>query len=280
MTSVDLMMAQLVATPTRASLRRRGLLAVLLLALYLIGTAGYGMIERGRLHQGIAAILAVTDHERELALTEAALQTTLVEAIEAVQHPGGSPGPEAVAEMSLYMQTCVRLFERIQTYDTAYAPLAEALVASHAAVSDRPDRARWLALRDTLSKASRSLETAHLRLTERRNLLLHSYEVQFDAVTFETLALVLAGLTIFAIAAHGFLGRLVDDIGGIEQRVRALAGAPPAPGPARPAGSHGGAHPQAPVAPWLRSAELGALGAAVDLLASRTDAADFSDSMT
>jgi hypothetical protein len=274
------MMARLVATPTRASLRRRGLLAVLLLAIYLIGTAGYGMLERSRLHQGIAAILAVTDHERELSLTEAALHTTLIEAIEAVQHPGASPGPDAVAEMSLYMQSCVRLFERIQTFDLAYAPLSEALVTSHAAMADHPDRARWLALRDTLSKVSQSLEASHLRLTERRNLLLHRYEVQFDAVTFETLALVLAGLTVFAIAAHGFLGRLVDDIGNLEQRVRALAGARPAPHSANTPGNHRRPHPQAPVAPWQRSAEIGALGEAVDLLASRADSADFSDSMT
>jgi hypothetical protein len=273
-------MARLVAIPPRASLRRRGLLAVVLLAIYLIGSAGYGMLERSRLHQGIAAILAVTDHERELSLTEAALHTTLIEAIEAAQHPGGSPGPDAVAEMSLYMQSCVRLFERIQTFDAAYAPLSESLVVSHAAMTDRPDRARWLALRDTLSKVSHTLEASHLRLTERRNLLLHRYEVQFDAVTFETLALVLAGLMVFAIAAHGFLGRLVDDIGMLEQRVRAFAGAPPAPHPASTAGSHRPVPPQAPVAPWLRSAELGALGVAVDLLASRSDAGDVADSMT
>ncbi|MEY2687805.1 MAG: hypothetical protein RL375_2003 [Pseudomonadota bacterium] len=262
MSSVDLMMARLVATPTRASLRRRGLLAVLLLTVYLVGTAGYGMLERSRLHHGIQAILTVTDHERELSLTEAAVHTTLLEAIEAAQHPGGGPGADAYAEMTLYMQSCARLFERLQGYDPAYVSLAQSLAASHAALTDHPDRVRWLALRDTLGKVSATLEAAHVRLSARRSQLLTSYEAQFDAVTFETVVLLLAGLTIFAVAAHGFLGRLVDEIGNIEHRVRVLAGASDAlPDRSRVAS-------QGPLAPWQRSAELGALDAAVDLLGS------------
>lgn len=278
MTSVDLMMARLVATPTRASLRRRGLLAVLLLTLYLIGTTGYGMLERSRLHRGIEAILSVTDHERELSLTEAAVRTTLLEAIEAGHHPGVGPDAEAVAEMALYMQSCVRLFERIQTYDAGYTPLAESLVASHAALTDHPDRARWLVLRDTLGRVSNRLEAAHARLSDRRTLLLRNYEAQFDAVTFETLVLVLAGLTVFAVAAHGFLGRLVADITSIEHRVSRLAGAPTSPGAP---GSNTRPPHRSPEAPWQRSAELAALVTAIDRLAvSRHEAPDFVDSVS
>lgn len=269
MTSVDLLLARAAATAPRASLRRRGLIAVLLLALYLVATAGYGMIERGRLHRGIEDIMAVTDHERDLSLTEAAVHATLLEAIEASQHPVGGPGADAVAEMTLYMQTCLRLFERIRTFDPAYMPLAESLVVSHAALAGQPDRARWLALRDALGKVSGELEAAHTRLTERRRLLLSSYDAQFDAVTAETVVLVLAGLTIFVVAAHGFLGHLVADIAAVEHRVRALAGAPEtAPAEASAADeTHPAVH--APTPPLLRSAEIGALDAAVDLLAAR-----------
>jgi hypothetical protein len=210
------------------------------------------------------------------------LHTTLIEAVEAVQQPGSSPGPEAVAEMALYMQLCMHLFERIQTYDASYAPLAASLLASHAALTDHPDRARWLVLRDTLGQVSNSLEAAHARLTDRRDRLQHAYETQFDSVTFETIVLVLAGLSIFSIAAHGFLGRLVADIASIEQRVRGLAA-----GPVAPRAAPEGAYPPTargrltPTAPWLRSAELGALGDAVELLATRPDKkADFADSMS
>jgi hypothetical protein len=255
---IDALIAALPATPTRASLRRRGAVAVLMLVVYLLATLAYGTLERTRLHRGIDTILAVTDHERELALTEAALRTTLIEVIEASQQ--AHPSPDVVSEMTLYMQSCVHLFDSLRRFDAGYEPLAQALQASHGALGERPERAGWMALRDTLGQVTHALEAAHTRLSERRLGLVRGYELQYDAVTFETGVLVLAGLLIFGVAATGFLGRLSGEMRALEGRVLELANghAPQAPhAPARP------------VAPWQVNAEVLALDAALDQLAAQ-----------
>jgi hypothetical protein len=253
---IDSLVAAVPATPTRASLRRRGGIAIVVLMVYLLATLAYGTLERTRLHRGIDAILAVTDHERELALTEAALRTTLIEVIEASQH--AHPSPDAVSEMSLYMQSCVHLFDRLQRFDASYEPLALSLQASHAALGEHPERAGWMALRDTLGQVTHALEASHAGLSQQRLGLVRRYELQYDAVTFETGVLVLAGLLIFGVAATGFLGQLSAELRTLEGRILELAQV-----------SRTQAAARQPTAAWQGNAEVRALDAALDQLAAQ-----------
>ncbi len=206
--------------PLLKSLRARGLVATLALLAYLLGAGLYIAAERNSIVGSMEALERLAQHEKALALTEAAVSSALVDASEASNAGQGEPTP--VAELALYMESCSKLFEQLSAHDPGSVRLYRAIERSYGALREQPVRASWIDLRESLRRASDELEIRRSQLTEQREQLSTGFYRQYDAVTAESLLLAALGLVVFGALAAWFFARLAGDVRRLQQHALAI----------------------------------------------------------
>ncbi len=206
--------------PLRKSLRARGLLATLALLVYLLGAGLYIASERSRIYASMESLEQLAQHEKALALTEAAVSGALVDVSESGGAALGTPGP--VDDLRLYMESCGKLFEDLSRFDPGSMRLYRAVQRSWGELQAVPVRANWIDLRESLRRAADELEIRHAQLIERRESLTTGYHRQYDAVTVESLALATVGLLAFGSLAAWFFTRLAGDIRRLQDHALAI----------------------------------------------------------
>ena len=205
--------------PVRKSLRTKGLIATALLMAYLLGSVVFVSTERAKIYAGIEALQQLARHEKALALTEAAVGNAVVDVSEA---GNAASEPALPSEITLYMETCAKLFGALDEFDPHYASLQRAVAGSYERLRAQPVRSNWIDLRQALGRASDELEIRHRALSERRDELTQAYQRQYDTVTIESLLLSLAGIGVFGVAVAWFFARLTGDIHKLETHARQI----------------------------------------------------------
>ena len=205
--------------PVRKSLRTKGLIATALLMAYLLGSVVFVSTERAKIYAGIEALQQLARHEKALALTEAAVGNAVVDVSEA---GNAASEPALPSEITLYMETCAKLFGALDEFDPHYASLQRAIAGSYERLRAQPVRSNWIDLRQALGRASDELEIRHRALSERRDELTQAYQRQYDTVTIESLLLSLAGIGVFGVVVAWFFARLTGDIHKLETHARQI----------------------------------------------------------
>ena len=205
--------------PVRKSLRTKGLIATALLMAYLLGSVVFVSTERAKIYAGIEALQQLARHEKALALTEAAVGNAVVDVSEA---GNAASEPALPSEITLYMETCAKLFGALDEFDPHYASLQRAVAGSYERLRAQPVRSNWIDLRQALGRASDELEIRHRALSERRDELTQAYQRQYDTVTIESLLLSLAGIVVFGVIVAWFFARLTGDIHKLETHARQI----------------------------------------------------------
>lgn len=238
--------------PARRSLRAKALLAAFALLAYLLGSAAYVSLERSKVLDSVQALDQLSRHDKALALVEAAVGNAVMDVVEASN--AGSGEPAMPSEIVLYMETCTKLFAALDEFDPGYARLQRAIARSYDTLRAAPQRANWIDLRETMSRAADELEIRRRTLAEQREALASGYRRQYDTVTVESLLLALVGFVLFGALGAWFFTRLARDIGTLESHARRIV--------------HGGRGEALPV---RRDDELGSLMHAVNRLSADLD---------
>jgi signal transduction histidine kinase len=206
--------------PLRKSLRGKGLFATLALLAYVLVAGLYVAHERAKILDSVAALERLAQHEKAVALAEAAVNGALVDVNSASN--AALPEPAMPSEIALYMESCAKLFSALDEFDPAYALLQRAMQRSYQSLVASPQRANWIELRESMGRAGDELEIRRRRLVEERDALTLGYQRQYDAVTVESLLLAVIGLAMFGSLAAWFFSRLAGDIRRLEGHARQI----------------------------------------------------------
>lgn len=204
--------------PARKSLRAKGLLATLALMAYLLGAGLYIAVERGEVFERMQSLDSLGRHEKALALAEAAISGALIDVSETSS--AEVPEPEPPSDLRLYMENCTKLFQALDEFDPRYALLQRSIVRAYDELTAQPVRSSWIELRESLRRASDSLEIRRRALATQRAELTAAYQRQYDAVTVESLMLAMVGLLAFGTLAAWFFTTLARDIRRLEAHAR------------------------------------------------------------
>ena len=238
--------------PARKSLRAKALVATALLMAYLLGSVLYVTMERAKIQASIEALQSLSRHEKALALAEAAVDGAAVDVAEISS--AGAAQPALPTEITLYMESCAKLFAALDEFDARYAPLQHAIAQSFTTLQGEPVRANWIDLREALGRAADELALRHRSVLERRDALTADYQRRYDTVTIESLLLALVGIAVFGAAVAWFFARLSGDIRRLESHARLIV--------------HGA---RGVVLPVTRDDELGRLAQAVNRMSDDLD---------
>lgn len=204
--------------PRWKSLRARGVIATLVLFVYLLASGLYVAHERAQIYDSLQALDALAQHEKALALADAAVAGALVDVSEMGSAAAEEPG--VPTDLKLYMETCDRLFAALNPFDPGYERLHRAIVRSYDGLVAAPVRAHWIDLREALHRAADDFEIRRRTLADRREALTRDYQQRYDAVTVESLALAVVGLVGFGSFALWFFARLARDLRRLESHAR------------------------------------------------------------
>jgi two-component system, NtrC family, sensor kinase len=204
--------------PFRRSLKSRGLIATLALLIYLLGSVAYISHGRGRILQTVDALQRLSQHEKVLAVANAALDSALVDVTDASL--AGDEAPQNLTEVALYMEGCSRLFRDLDPFDPAYAGIHRSIDRSYAVLRSSPVRSSWIDLRESMRRASDELDIRGRRLASDREALTHEYQQRYDSTTVESLALAVFGMAVFGSVVAWFFARLTSDIRRLELHAR------------------------------------------------------------
>lgn len=212
--------AQELPVPARKSLRAKAFAATLGLLVYLLLSVLYVSLERAKVYDSIQTLEQLARHERALALAEAAVSNAVVDVREG--SAAGSPNPAVPSEITLYMETCTRLFQALDEFDPAYSLVQRPIVRSYDALVAQPVRANWIDLGEALARARDELEIRRARVIDQRDGVTRAYQRQYDAVTVKSLLLAMIGIAAFGSLAAWFFTRLTADIRHLEQHARQI----------------------------------------------------------
>lgn len=204
--------------PLQRSLRAKGFVATMGLMLFMLGSAIFVAIERSEIYDSMQSLEQVSRHDKALALAEAAVNSAAVDVNLASN--AGTPNAPPPSELTLYMESCAKLFAALEAFDPAYALLERSITRSFEALKAQPVRANWIDLRESLARASQVLEIRRQQLAIERDGLTQAYQRQYDAVTIESLLLSLAGIAVFGALVAWFFARLTGDIRSLEAHAR------------------------------------------------------------
>ena len=218
--------------PGLRSLRAKAGGALLVLLVFLGGSALFVSIERAQLDAQLQGLQAVSRHERALALTLAAVETARLDASEDLSQVHPLSPAEAAAQhgraraappdLAVYMDNCEQLFAQLLPWDAGYPLLYRTVESTWQALQRQPSDSAWQGLRSALAEVQAELRLRHDRLLAERETRAQVYQRQFDAVTAETGLLAAAGLLLMGVPLLLFAGRLARDIGRLEAHARGL----------------------------------------------------------
>jgi len=206
--------------PFRKSLRGKGLLATLALVAYMLVAGLYVAAERSKILDGVTALERLAEHERAVALAEAAVNGTLVDV--SIASNAAQAAPAMALEVAQSMESCTRRFRALDDFNPAYAVLERAVQRSYEALVAAPQRGNWIDLREAMGRAADELEIRRRRLADDRDALTAAYRRQYDKVTVESLLLAVVGLAMFCSLAAWFFTRLAGDIRRLEGHARQI----------------------------------------------------------
>lgn len=235
------------------SLRGKGLLAMLAMLAYVAASTWYVSLERAGILESMGALQQVAEHEKALAVAEAAIDAARVDVAQA--GASGTSEPMSPGELAMLMESSTRPLAALETFDASYAGLTRAIDRSHRSLAAARDRDHWIDLRETMARTAADLDLRKRNLEQHRLSLTTQYHQRYDAVTIESIGLAIAGIAVFGTVVAWFFARLTHDIRRLEHHARAVV-----------QGARG--HP-------LRSQrrdELGGLMRAVDQMADDLDA--------
>jgi len=204
----------------RKSLRGKGLLVTLALLAYMLVAGLYVASERSKILDGVAALERLAEHERAVALAEAAVNGMLVDVN--IASNAAQSEPAMPMEVALSMESCAMRFRALDDFNPAYAVLQRAVQRSYEALVAAPQRGNWIDLREAMGRAADELEIRRRGLADDRDALTAAYRRQYDAVTIESLLLAVVGLAMFGSLAAWFFTRLAGDIRRLEGHARQI----------------------------------------------------------
>jgi signal transduction histidine kinase len=207
--------------PAHRSLRFKAFAVTLLLLIYVLACAAYVSSERTVILDNMQALEQLAQHERALSLTETAIGSAVIDIRGA---SAGDQGPPTVVPRALIESTedTARLFEALGEIDPAYALLQRATLRSYGSLLAQPIPANWVDLGNTLTRVRDDLEIRHAQLVERRNAVTHAYYRQHDAVSVESLLMVMFGVLGFGTLVTWFFASLTQDVRRLEQHARQI----------------------------------------------------------
>ncbi len=204
--------------PARKSLRAKAFAVTLALLVYVLACAAYLSMERGKILGSMQSLELMARHEQVLSLTESAIGSAVVD----IGMTGaGDPGSVPVGLIDS-MDAGGRRFESLNEFDPAYVPLQRAALRSYASLLEQPTLDNWADLRRTLTRVRDDLEIRHAQLVDRRNAETQSYYRQYDAVSVESLLMVMFGVLAFGTVVTWFFASLTQDIRRLEQHARQI----------------------------------------------------------
>jgi len=206
--------------PVRKSLRAKGLAVTLALMTFLLGSALFVAFERSKIYDSMQTLQQLSRHDKALALAAAAVDSALVDV--SLESNAGEEEGAPPSELSLYMETCGKLFDALEEFDPSYALLERSITRSFASLQAQPVRANWIDLREALGRTSDALEIRRNGLALQREELTQAYQRQYDAVTVESLLLSLLGIAVFGAIVAWFFAHLTSDIRTLESHARRI----------------------------------------------------------
>ena len=202
----------------RGSLQTKALLATLALVAYVLAAAAYVAAERAKIHESIQSLEQLSRHERQLALLENAIDSAAIDIRAGLEGPGGPVTPRG--ELVSVMDSSVRQLAALEEFDDSYPLLTRAVERHWHSLRAEPAAEHWQALGATMHRVRDDLEIRHLRLNQARESVQRDYNRQFDAVTVESLLLVMLGVVVFGSIGAWFVASLTKDLRQLELHAR------------------------------------------------------------
>lgn len=238
--------------PAHKSLRAKGLAATLALMAFLLVSALFVAFERSKMNDTMQTLQLLSRHDKALALAEAAVSSAALDV--SLTSNAAEQASAPPSELSLYMETCARLFDALAEFDPSYTLLERSIMRSFASLQAQPVRANWIDLREALVRTTDALEIRRNALSLEREELTQAYQRQYDAITVESLLLSLLGIAVFGALVAWFFARLTSDIRTLEAHARHIV--------------HGS---RGVILPVAREDELGQLMQAVNRMSAELD---------
>ncbi len=206
--------------PARKSLRSKAFGVTLVLVAYVLACAAYLSIERAKVTDSMLSLEQLSRHERALALTENAIRSAVIDVREV--GAGDQALPFTSSGLTLNIEDGARLFETLGEFDPAYALLQRATLRSYASLLAQPVRDNWVDLRNTLARVRDDLEIRRAQLVVQRAAVTQAYYRHYDAVSVESLLMVMFGVLGFGSVAAVFFASLTLDIRRLEEHARQI----------------------------------------------------------
>lgn len=211
------------AAPSRRpslSLRAKGIAAVVVLAVYLIGVGYLIMLEREKMPQAVAGLDRV--HQQEERLLQ--LNMSVARAIFTVnEHYHADNIGAAVPPVTLEVEAVQAALQGVEKDFPALRGDALALARLAAALHGAPTRADLAELRSVLHHLVEDLDRVTRKIREGRTELLKGYRQSYDVVTVQMLIVGLLGIILTGGAMTGFFTRLAWDLRKVQERALEVA---------------------------------------------------------
>jgi two-component system, NtrC family, sensor kinase len=237
------------AAPHRTgfSLQRKGLLALAMVVVYVIASAGFVAFERSRMLDRVQRLETIYATSEALVHADAALTQATLE-VTGATYPGGALTLDAA--LVAQMEATRLALDRLAPMRPAAREWIRALDRRYAAVRAPGTRADWLELRQLLHNVQREVGAARLEASEEvEDLRLEVLNI-YGRITLIGLAVALFGVGALGAGALLFFTRLTRDVTALETRAGEIV-----------AGYRG------PPLALVRGDEVGSLAAAVDRMA-------------
>ncbi|MFO1327723.1 MAG: HAMP domain-containing protein [Rubrivivax sp.] len=202
----------------RGSLQTKALLATLALVAYVLAAAAYVAAERAQIRESIQSLEQLSRHERQLALLENAIDSATVDVRAGAQTADLALAPRG--ELASVMDSSVRQLAALEEFDDSYPLLTRAVDRHWQALRAEPAPPHWQALHASMLRVRDDLEIRHLRLNATRDSVQRTYDRQYDAVTVESLLLVMVGVVVFGSIGAWFVASLTKDLRQLELHAR------------------------------------------------------------
>ncbi|MDH4175720.1 MAG: HAMP domain-containing protein, partial [Betaproteobacteria bacterium] len=201
---------------TPVPLTSKGLIAFLVLVLYVGVSAAYVLAERRVLTERLGAMDRL--HLVEEAFKRSALAMSNAMLSLRLRTYGGEAASAAREELPYALEVVEQSFRDLQAQYPSLLALNAAAQRRVAALGASTGAADLLELREAVAALAREIDGESIRAREERRAMGRDYRERYDRLTVTALALGTAGLLAFGGAAALFFSRLAADLGRLERR--------------------------------------------------------------
>lgn len=194
----------------------KGLIAFLLLVLYVGIAAAYVLAERRVLAERLEAMDRL--HLGEEAFKRSALAMSNAMLSLRLRPPGAGSAAAARDELPYALEVVEQSFRDLKAQYPAVLALNAAAQRRVASLGASTGAADLMELREAIAALAREIDGESVRAREERRAMGRDYRERYDRLTVTALALGAAGLLAFGGAAALFFSRLAADLGRLEHR--------------------------------------------------------------